>query len=125
MEFFIRAGYILLMYTEGTMDDQRYQRRYPVDLGVQLIGDLVDGKGVVVDLSTGGCAIRTAVPMTDTLYLRLLFQPPHEDTLIKVELAAVRWATGQTYGLEFIRMNAEQQKRLRDLLKVIHLAPTC
>lgn len=107
------------------MEDQRFVKRYPVQFGVELIGDLIDGKGVVLDLSTGGCALRTAVPMADAPYVRLLLHPPHEEALIKVELAAVRWTNGETFGLEFIRMNADQQKRLRDVLTVLKMAPSC
>ncbi len=102
---------------------ERLPRRFTAELTVSLLGDLVDGKGVVYDLSTGGGAIRSAVPLSDTPYVCLLIHPPHEDTLIKVEVAAVRWIRGETFGLEFIRMNAEQQKRLRDLVEVLHIAP--
>ncbi len=107
------------------MEDQRDVRRYPVQFGVELIGDLIDGKGVVLDLSTGGGAVRTAVPMADASYVRLLLHPPHAEAPIKVELAAVRWTKGETFGLEFICMNADQQKRLRDFLAILQMAPSC
>ncbi len=108
------------------MPEERYPKRYSTELSVELIGDLIDGKGKVFDLSTGGCGIHTSVPipMLDTPYLRLLLHHAHGDTLIKVELAAVRWAMDGSFGLEFIRMNAEQQKRLRELIRISELAPT-
>jgi hypothetical protein len=34
-----------------------------------------------------------------------------------VDLAVVRWAHGQEFGMEFITMNPDDQRRLRELIR--------
>ena len=101
--------------------EHRLLKRFHTELSVGFLGDLLDGQGQLRDLSTGGCRVQGSVSLPRSSYLHLFLHPPRAQHPVKVELAAVRWANGTEFGVEFIRVSPEQQKRLLELLKVIEL----
>lgn len=108
---------------EPTRAENRDLKRIRVQFPVGIIGDLLDGKGEVLNLSTGGCRVRGDNSLKASPYLRLLLHPPNDTSPIKVELAVIRWVCGEEYGLQFIRMNADHQARLRQLLRLLEMGP--
>ncbi len=108
---------------DPTTIQKRQLKRHPTHTPIAYVWDLLDGGGQLIDLSTGGCRVRSDGTIQDPTYLRLILHPPHEQLPIKVELAAVRWAAGQEFGLEFIRMNGEHQKRLREWVNFLDMSP--
>ncbi len=42
---------------------------------------------------------------------------------MKVDLAAVRWSEGREFGLEFLRMQPEEQQRLRRFVSTLETQP--
>lgn len=103
--------------------EQRLLKRFHTEFSVGFLGDLLDGKGQLLDLSTGGCRVQGGGPIKTSLYLHLFLHPPRAHNPVKVELAAVRWTSGTEFGVEFIRVSPDQQQRLQELLKVIELRP--
>lgn len=103
------------------MMDKRDIVRYVVGYPVSLRGELVDGGGVVIDVSPGGCRIRTAEAVQVGTYLRLILHPASDTEVIKAELAFVRWLQGDEIGVEFVRVNPEQREKLRHLLYLLRL----
>lgn len=99
--------------------EHRHVQRQPVRFPVSFSGDLIDGDGVVINLTTSGCGVRTAKKVTGRSYVHVILHLPHEDKPMKVELAAIRWADGQVFGLEFIRIGSAQQRRLREYLNFL------
>ncbi len=95
----------------GGIRDTRQVRRFDARFDVGLLGDLLDGTGRLVDLSTGGCRLRSSEGMQPNGYLHLFLPSPHAAVPVKVELASIRWANRGEFGLEFIRVHPEQQKR--------------
>ncbi len=73
----------------------RYARRYQVHCPITLLGDHLVGEGTVRNVST----------------VRVLL--PDQAVPMKVDLAVVRWSRGREFGLEFLRMQQEEQDRLR------------
>ncbi len=73
----------------------RYARRYQVHCPITLLGDHLVGEGTVRNVST----------------VRVLL--PDQAVPRKVDLAVVRWSRGREFGLEFLRMQPEEQDRLR------------
>lgn len=108
---------------EPTRAENRDLKRVRVQFPIGIIGDLLDGKGEVLNLSTGGCRVRGDNSLKQSPYLRLLLHPPNGASPIKVELAVVRWVSGEEYGLQFIRMNADHQTRLRQFLRLLEMGP--
>jgi c-di-GMP-binding flagellar brake protein YcgR len=74
------------------------------------------GDGLCYDLSSGGCAVECAAPVSKGNYVSLnLYLPDHRDptTPLNVELAVVRWLVQQRFGIEFITIPSGDQQRLR------------
>lgn len=108
---------------ERTGAEHRQLNRVRVQFPVGVIGDLLDGQGEVLNLSAGGCCVRGDKSLKESPYLRLLLHPPSDTSPIKVELAVIRWISGEEYGLQFIRVNSDHQARLRHLLKLLEMGP--
>ena len=107
----------------GDTREHRGLKRIRVQLPVGVVGDLLDATAEVLNLSTGGCRLRGDRSLKDSPYLRLLLYSPEDNVPIKVELAIIRWVSDDEFGIEFIRMHAEQQQRLRQLLRLVELTP--
>lgn len=94
--------------------DRREHRRIPVRLLLSFSGGRVRGKGMVLDMSMGGCVIQsdTHVQVNDIFYLQLYIEaqePP-------IEVAAmVRSVTARGIGFKFLRA-AREYKRLFEYL---------
>lgn len=103
--------------------ENRNLKRLRVEFPVRIVGDLLDGKGRLINLSVGGCRLKGDQSLRESPYLRLLLYAPNEPSPIKVELAIVRWISGDEFGLQFVRVHADHQRRLRRLLKFLELQP--
>jgi hypothetical protein len=109
--------------SQGNGAERRRLKRMRVGFPIRMVGDLMNKKGLVVDLSLGGCGIEGHEGLKDAKYLGLVLSPPGSDEPIKVELAAVRWVGDQQAGLEFVRMKPAERERLQALLKGLDMAP--
>lgn len=103
--------------------ENRNLKRIRVQLPVRIVGDLLDGKGELVNLSPGGCCLKGDQSLKASPYLRLMLYAPNDSDPIKVELAIVRWVSGDEFGIQFIRVHADHQQRLRQLLKFLEMQP--
>ena len=110
------------MDAEATTE-QRQSRRYQVRCPIVFSGDLIDGRGTIEDLSTTGCGVRTGRSIKGCPYVHLFLYLPDEDLPMKIELAAVRWSKINAFGLEFIRLSQDQQKRLQQFLNFLDRRP--
>lgn len=105
----------------------REKRQYPrveVDVPVAFSGDRAKGRGQLINLSMGGCTVESEIPVKSGQYLNLRLELPDRKSPVTVELAPVRWSTGQAFGLEFIRMKAEAQADVRHYLQSLCSWPT-
>ncbi len=104
--------------------ERRRQKRHEVRYPVRLSGDPAPGEGLMLNLSTRGCAIRTALDIEDGSYwTTLLIHPALSMIPIKIEGAAVRWTKDHNLGLEFVRLDAGQRERLLELIAVLAMGP--
>lgn len=110
--------------------DFRKNLRFAVQLPLSFKGDQITGEGVVFNLSLEGCGVVFNLSLeggadgSDTsirpgTYLELCIQTYQQGLPIEVELAVVRWSEGREFGLEFIRIRAEEQDRLRRFVKTL------
>ena len=74
------------------------------------------GQGVVLDLSLAVCRIRSPVELTTGEYFGVVIAVPGYVNPLDVPLAVVRWSKGQECGMEFIQMEPDNQRRLRELI---------
>lgn len=95
---------------------KRQYQRHQIRLLVSFAGDELSERGVIVDLSFGGCKVESLACVLPGDFLGMLIEVPGRDVPLEVELCAVRWSVGRTFGVEFIRMQASQQALLKRLL---------
>jgi hypothetical protein len=86
--------------------------RYRVSVRCEFSSDPCTGDGTVVDLSTGGCKVESAWRFAPGEYLSMTLHAVSLEHALPVELAVVRWASGEAFGVEFIRIGPIHQKRL-------------
>lgn len=84
-------------------------------LSITFSGD-TEGEGAVINLSLKGCMVESdaGVKVGDAMSLILLL--PGEESPTIVDLALVRWAKGQCFGLEFVSLGTVEMNRLRGFL---------
>ena len=91
----------------------RVQFRGLFSTGVTMVG----GEGFLQDLSHYGCRMESDTPLRPGTELELcLFYGSREVVPIRVELATVRWATGQEFGVKFLRLQSHEEARLRQVI---------
>lgn len=96
------------------------QRSYPrivVYYRGSFRGETGAGHGLVVNMSLAGCAFKSERNLQVGDFLEVDLHLPGEDVPVKVDVAAVRWALDQEFGVEFIQISPEEQKRLRRFVR--------
>ena len=76
------------------------------------------GLGVVYDVSLKGVRVSSEVPIRPGDQVTLLLRLPKQITPLAVERATVRWAEGQTFGLEFMHLTSLAAARLQRFLSI-------
>ncbi len=94
----------------------RIATRYKLNCRAFFLSGGLEGEGLVTDLSKTGCKIQCqTVPMVDASLKIDLFLPDYPRPL-KIERGVVRWVKGETFGAEFVDIQASQRERLRIFL---------
>jgi len=88
----------------SVMDMKTMDRRATPRLRVQFRTTFSDstkleGTGIMLDLSTGGCRIESPVSLEPGLLLELRIHVPDLEWPLMIEAANVQWVSGQTFGL--------------------------
>lgn len=103
--------------------EKRAHPRYPVRYLAHCWRGEQRTTGITVNLSEGGCAVQTYIPLPEQAYLELqLFLPGHRDPL-EIGSAAVRWAIQNTAGLEFLHVAPKEYERLLALVESLARLP--
>ena len=76
----------------------------------------LEGTGLMLDLSIGGCRIESPVPVEPGMSLELRIYAPDVDWPLMIESASVQWVSGQTFGLAFFRVTEAEQQRLGQMI---------
>jgi hypothetical protein len=92
------------------MGSERQDRR-EVEFPASFIGD-ARGMGTVRNLSTSGCKIESPVSVQVDQLLVLRLSIPQESEPVVIDVAAVRWFSEAKFGVEFLKVKADDQRRL-------------
>jgi len=103
--------------------EKRKASRHSVLCPIAFSGDRIGGEGTVVNLSGHGCSVGSEKSTRDGTYLTLYVSLPDQASAMKVDLAVIRWAEKLAFGLEFIRMQPEEQVRLRRFVSTLEAGP--
>ncbi len=100
------------------MQEQRQIPRHQVDCPVTFVVEDIPRTGTIFNLSEGGCAIQSGVPVPNSGYASLSITFPEEVEPVVVDLALVRWVTRTEFGCEFRIVGSKARTRLqRHLLR--------
>lgn len=97
----------------------RKWRRFPVELSSSVSSTGPEWSGTAINLSHQGCAIHSSTPVHNGDYLHVLIFPGANQTPIEVEVAQVRWAASEQFGVEFLILAPCEAIRLQNLLTII------
>lgn len=105
------------------MGYSRKSPRFDVNFGSTFAGDCLAGQGTITNLSVGGCSIESKITLTAQSVVGLKIQLPDSPWPLEVERAVVRWARGNSFGLEFEALSKADTTRLQQLLQDLDQGP--
>ena len=96
----------------------RGEQRHRLVLPVELSWELNDATGTTRNISMQGCRVKSdiAPPVGTYVSIKLFL---HREECIVIELAVVRWALGQDFGLEFLSWKRTERQQLQHFLQSI------
>lgn len=80
------------------------------------IGNTDIREGTTFDISAGGCAVTSSVPVNLGTGVKLLIRATDLGTPITVHSAAIRWANHGEFGVEFLNLTDLDRNRLSRFL---------
>jgi hypothetical protein len=98
-------------------EDRRAMPRLRVQFRTTFSGStMLEGTGVMLDLSTGGCRIESPFIMVPGFSVELRIHVPDLDWPLMIDAASVQWVSGETFGLAFSRITETEQQRLEQVI---------
>jgi hypothetical protein len=99
--------------------DRRAFDRIPVMFPTFFAGKQVQGRGIIVDLSIGGCWITSerSPGIGAVLGLEIYDAEKEKDPPIVIDAAVVRLHVGMGFACEFLKTRPEHEERLKILLE--------
>src|ERR1041385_3604542 len=106
---------------QSVMDMKTEDRRATPRLRVQFRttfsdSSTLEGTGIMLDLSTGGCRIESPVIVEAGVSLELRIYAPDIEWPLMIEAASVQWVSGHTFGLAFFRISETERLRLGQVI---------
>ncbi len=95
---------------------KRQAVRFNIYCPVSFCSCTTEGEGTVVDLSPSGCRVKSDAPIAIGSMICMFIVISAGLMPITIGMATVRWATNGEFGVQFIRVSAQQQERLCALL---------
>ncbi|HEX9154398.1 MAG TPA: PilZ domain-containing protein [Nitrospira sp.] len=101
--------------------EKKVRKLRRVDLQCQLgfFSGEMEGDAHVTNISAGGCRAESEINLAEGLEFQVLLQLPGESSPVKIERAAVRWITGNVFGMSFILFLPSERARLKAYLDTI------
>jgi DNA-binding response OmpR family regulator len=103
--------------SRSRLADQRDHIRVPAYLPVSFGNGAITQAGVVVDISREGCRIRCPEATPVSQYFQVEIHLNARQERLAVDLAERRWSKAGELGVEFIRMDPDDQTRLQHVIR--------
>jgi len=98
-------------------EERRTMPRLRVQFRTTFSGStMLEGAGVMLDLSTGGCRIESPFIMVPGFSVELRIHVPDLDWPLMIDAASVQWVSGETFGLAFSRITETERQRLGQVI---------
>ena len=100
------------------LEDRRATPRFRVQFRTTFSAPLnLEGTGILLDLSAGGCRIESLLTPEPDFSLELRIYVPDIEWPLMIEKASVQWVNGHTLGLGFVRIREPERERLRQVIE--------
>lgn len=96
--------------------EARSSERIGLQCSVVLASGMHVGEGQVPNMSGHGCLVESTVPVKVGDHLQLRLSIPGSEPSMRVSRAAVCWAQGLRFGVEFIGMKEKDRARLNHVV---------
>lgn len=83
-------------------------------------GAALEGTGAMRDLSSQGCRFEASTNLHPGWELELRIYAPNVDWPLMIPEASVQWETGHVYGLSFLKISENEQKRLNQVIAALN-----
>ena len=97
--------------------DFRKHKRKKRDCEVSFAGEHAEGEGTLHDLSPAGCGVLSQQKVPVGAFLTVQLHVPGDRESINVEVAVVRHAAADRFGLDFLQITPANQAKLHKLLR--------
>lgn len=98
-------------------EDRREYERLPVNFPATFAAGGVNGQGLVVDISIGGCSFHTEAQLAEGNILRMVLQVPNETHPVNLQAAIVRTIRSGRAGVEFLEFENGERERLQHFMR--------
>jgi PilZ domain len=95
----------------------RRHGRIPVEYSASFSSASARGKGVIVDISLGGCRARSAFSTQEDDRVGVVICLPADENPLYVMRAIIRWTVAEEFGLEFMDMELSDRQRLNKVIE--------
>jgi len=95
----------------------RRDRRLFVQCPVSFEGNQGVSEGTLINLSAGGGAIESEIPVQFGTVLTLRVHLPSLDQPIQVDQAEVTWRAGDDFGVKFLKLGPQERERLNQVIE--------
>ncbi len=109
------------------LTERRGYPRLRVQFQISFSAHDIGGEGTVINLSKRGwkaTVVTSSQSVRPGTYLKLRLSLPDQAPPMDVDSAAVRWAKGREFGLEFLIMGSEEEARLHRFLSTLETGPS-
>ncbi len=96
--------------------EKRQQPRFTSQFRSIISGGQGEGQGRTLDLSTGGCLIETDLPVGVGASFECRIYVPGLDWPLRIDEAQVRWVKGNTFGVQFTKIQPDEETKLKQVI---------
>ncbi len=104
--------------------DLRQHLRYLIHCAISLKVNNHDEQGTLVNLSMSGCGVEGNESFQVGGLLTVVVHLPDGNPPMEIDLARVRWARGDKFGLQFLRLRPEERERLLRFIDAVDAGAT-
>jgi len=106
---FLQWGVRMIQVEEDGREYERLSRPLPLSFG----GDQIQGEGLVLNISMGGCSFHTTSKLSEGAIIRLEVRISIDTAPVVVDAAVVRHINNQTAGVEFSQWQQKERERMQ------------
>jgi PilZ domain len=96
--------------------EKRQQPRFTSQFRSTFSGGQREGQGRTLDLSTGGCKIETDFPVVVGASFECRIYVPELDWPLRIDEAQVRWIKAGTFGIQFTKIQPNEETKLKQVI---------